>query len=603
MYEFDDTEDEDEFGWSSSLNSSLLALDGPHNCDVAASESQGHSIRRVEAPKHRKRTLENADRSTQPPSLPAPSLQVSVSFGGSEPLSNLALNDPQTNDESQEASAVSKPFGVNANFDPLRESGISSTLEDALHTFIFKRMSPGQRVTSSSFWTHELYRGSLNEPVAIHYCSTRRDSEAIAQRFANAAVLGFDMEWKAFQCRRKDCKKTNCHGLQSKVSLIQLATESEIGLFHLGQHQGSTANEILAPTLRNIIESENIIKTGVAINSADGNRLRRFLRLTPRGLVELSDLHKLVKFWPWNKELAYAEFLVSLANLVKEHLGLPLAKPKRVRASDWSKKLSPKQTTYAASDAYAGLVLFFVLDNKRKQLPLAPPRPGSEEYNVQRTKHSSKKDDDFQYSKDPSSKQTTGTEVVAQRRFKGGSTKKIERALLDLRTEIQKNICELCPIQENRIASEPVINMLALTLPKTQDELAYIKGGNGFQNYAKQWSVDLLSFIQERAQVTVSPRKRGFRESDKSNSEHETRGERDDLQNFQDRTSSDTAFEVQKPPKRPRSVNKKVNPPMLSSQNALKVIFDGRSSPLREFSTNIAESGRVATVDLTLIPD
>jgi ribonuclease D len=66
--------------------------------------------------------------------------------------------------------------------------------------------------------------------------------------------------------------------------------------------------------------------------------------------------------------------MVGLARQVEQHLELPLYKGK-VRTSNWSKPLSQEQITYAAGDAYAGLMLYHYLNYKRLQMTPTPPLP------------------------------------------------------------------------------------------------------------------------------------------------------------------------------------------------------------------------------------
>ena len=53
----------------------------------------------------------------------------------------------------------------------------------------------------------------------------------------------------------------------------------------------------------------------------------------------------------------------------------------KVRTSDWSKPLDREQIEYAAADAYAGYMLFRIMDEKRKTFTPVPPLPAfAEEY-------------------------------------------------------------------------------------------------------------------------------------------------------------------------------------------------------------------------------
>lgn len=216
------------------------------------------------------------------------------------------------------------------------------------------------------YWSHLLYRGPNMQPVIIHYCKSRTTSEIIAQKFLDEKVLGFDMEWES-----------DTGPLQQKISVIQIASESRIALFHIGLHAGSTPEELIAPSLRKIIESPNISKTGVSINYADGKRLREYFGLRPRGLFELSYLYKLVKYAATSPSQVN-KGLVALRKQVEEHLHLPLLKDK-VRMSKWSKPLNQKQIQYAANDAYAGFMLYHCMEAKRTRMDPIPPRPAHAE--------------------------------------------------------------------------------------------------------------------------------------------------------------------------------------------------------------------------------
>jgi ribonuclease D len=228
-----------------------------------------------------------------------------------------------------------------------------------------QQKSASLTVVPKRWWSHALYRGPDDKPVTILYSRNKAESEAIAKQFLHEPVVGFDMEWPWDSHKR--------HRLQEKIGLIQVACEDKIGLFHIGLHPGRTTDDLIAPSLRRIIESSDIAKTGVAILSSDMARLARFFKLKPQGALELSHLHRLVTFGGRKPELINTK-LVSLATLVEEHLGLPLSKGS-VRTSNWSKALNQKQKDYAASDAYAGFMLFHCMNAKRALMTPMPPLP------------------------------------------------------------------------------------------------------------------------------------------------------------------------------------------------------------------------------------
>jgi ribonuclease D len=194
--------------------------------------------------------------------------------------------------------------------------------------------------------------------------------------FANKKVLGLDIEWAPDYMHFKN------KGPRTALSLIQIASENRIGLFHIAQYpkrENETPESLVAPALRRIMEDPGVTKVGVAIK-ADCTRLRKNLSINSQGLFELSHLYKLVKFSESKDTHLINKMLVSLANQVQEHLHLPLFKGE-VRGSDWSQKLNLEQIMYAASDPYAAVQLYHTLDAKRKRLEPTPPLPWHAELN------------------------------------------------------------------------------------------------------------------------------------------------------------------------------------------------------------------------------
>jgi hypothetical protein len=187
-------------------------------------------------------------------------------------------------------------------------------------------------------------------------------AERVAPYFLKERVLGFDIEWKPYGT-----------SIQENASLIQLACEDRIALFHIALYDGATAEELLPPTLRKIIESPDIVKAGVAIKG-DFKRLRDYLGVEAKGVFELSRLHNLVEHFNSDPKKSSSWRLYALAKQVHEHLQLPMYKG-AVRESDWSKRLSYSQIQYAATDAYASLRIYDALEAKRKTLRPIPPRP------------------------------------------------------------------------------------------------------------------------------------------------------------------------------------------------------------------------------------
>ncbi|KAL9120458.1 MAG: hypothetical protein Q9187_002987 [Circinaria calcarea] len=227
------------------------------------------------------------------------------------------------------------------------------------------------RSTGAAYWQYSLHENATGRKPRVHYCKTIEATERIAQLFLNEEVLGFDIEWKP--------GANPSDGIKNNVSLVQLASEERIALFHIARFGKDGIENLVSPTLRQIMEDPNITKAGVSVK-ADCTRLRKFMAIQPRGLFELSHLYKLVRYSDGNIK-KIDKRLVALAQQVEEHLQLPMWKGE-VRSSDWTQDLSYQQIQYAASDSYAGLQLYDVMEGKRKALVPTPPRPEHAELNI-----------------------------------------------------------------------------------------------------------------------------------------------------------------------------------------------------------------------------
>lgn len=260
--------------------------------------------------------------------------------------------------------------------DPEQDEIPPSTISFKMSEEIFRGAKNAAPGSPESFWSHALYRGpevdGVEPKVKIHYCRSKNTTQRVLEQyFMDKKLLGFDIEWK-LEAHRNG-------GIKKNVSLIQLASEDRIALFHVALYSGDGVENLVAPSLKAIMEDPSISKVGVAIK-ADCTRLQKFLDIRARGIFELSHLYKLVKFSSSKDYNLINKRLVSLATQVQEHLHLPLFKGE-VRSSDWSRELAMDQIVYAAADSYAGIHLFDTLEIKRKALNPTPPRPYHAEEN------------------------------------------------------------------------------------------------------------------------------------------------------------------------------------------------------------------------------
>ena len=148
--------------------------------------------------------------------------------------------------------------------------------------------------------------------------------------------FSFDMEWRV----------TFQKGQQSKTSLIQLAVDRQIILFHIFHMDTFPIH------LRKLLESPRFLKYGVNIQN-DASKLLRDFKITPTGLLDLSHLANAV--FPQ----VIASRRTSLDDLTRLLLGFCLSKKDGTRISNWDVPfLSSEQEHYAANDVFAGLQIF-----------------------------------------------------------------------------------------------------------------------------------------------------------------------------------------------------------------------------------------------------
>ncbi|XP_029425106.1 Werner syndrome ATP-dependent helicase isoform X2 [Nannospalax galili] len=152
-------------------------------------------------------------------------------------------------------------------------------------------------------------------------------------------VIGFDMEWPPVYTK----------GKLSRVALIQLCvSESKCYLFHI------SSMSVFPQGLKILLENKAIKKAGVGIEGDQWKLLRDF-NIKLESFVELTDVA--------NEKLNCTETW-SLNGLAKHILGKQLLKDKSIRCSNWSNfPLTEDQKLYAATDAYAGLMIYQRLES------------------------------------------------------------------------------------------------------------------------------------------------------------------------------------------------------------------------------------------------
>ncbi|NXK00145.1 WRN helicase, partial [Corythaixoides concolor] len=164
-------------------------------------------------------------------------------------------------------------------------------------------------------------------------------SEDIRQSLLDGAAVGFDIEWPPSRTK----------GKMAKIAVIQICvTEEKCYLFHISCMSGFPKG------LKGLLEDETIKKVGVGIEG-DQWKLMSDFEIKLKSFVELADVA--------NEKLKCKE-IWSLNGLVKHLFGKQLLKDKSVRCSNWEEfPLNEEQKLYAATDAYAGFIIYQKLKN------------------------------------------------------------------------------------------------------------------------------------------------------------------------------------------------------------------------------------------------
>ncbi|XP_032848162.2 Werner syndrome ATP-dependent helicase isoform X3 [Tyto alba] len=181
------------------------------------------------------------------------------------------------------------------------------------------------------------FRGSVVYSYEARDCSLI--SEDIRQSLSDGAAVGFDIEWPPSYTK----------GKMAKIAVIQICvTVEKCYLFHISSMSGFPKG------LRRLLEDETIKKVGVGIEG-DQWKLMSDFEIKLKSFVELADIA--------NEKLKCKE-IWSLNDLVKHLFGKQLLKDKSVRCSNWEEfPLSDEQKLYAATDAYAGFIIYQKLKN------------------------------------------------------------------------------------------------------------------------------------------------------------------------------------------------------------------------------------------------
>ncbi len=163
----------------------------------------------------------------------------------------------------------------------------------------------------------------------IHVVRSQKQLKKALLRMAGEKLLGFDTE------TRPVFKKGQHPGLPT---LLQLATTDEVFLFQLKRIS-------LENGLAELLSNRKIIKTGVSVRD-DIVGLKRLFKFKAGGFVDLGEVSTKLDMQTHG-----------LRNLTANLLGFRISKS--AQCSNWAKEqLTPKQVTYAATDAWISRELY-----------------------------------------------------------------------------------------------------------------------------------------------------------------------------------------------------------------------------------------------------
>ncbi|KAJ7555137.1 hypothetical protein O6H91_05G023900 [Diphasiastrum complanatum] len=183
----------------------------------------------------------------------------------------------------------------------------------------------------------------------VVYSTTMEEVDAAAQQLQcilsskrkdtqDAIALGFDTEWKVVYNRREPPRK---------VATIQLCVDGDRSDVMQIIYSG------IPTSLQKLLEDSSTCKVGLGAHG-DAAKLYRDYNIIVNGVKDLSVLAN-------QRQMCYYKQW-SLSSLAQELTGKQVSKDPKIRCGDWEAlPLSHQQLHYAATDAFASLLLYQVL--------------------------------------------------------------------------------------------------------------------------------------------------------------------------------------------------------------------------------------------------
>ncbi|SCZ88522.1 BZ3500_MvSof-1268-A1-R1_Chr2-1g04465 [Microbotryum saponariae] len=181
--------------------------------------------------------------------------------------------------------------------------------------------------------------GGRTKPNLIYTNSA--DEVAKVLKAMDDGPYGFDLEWEPSKRR----------GVENPTALAQVCDGRTILLVHIARMS------TFPKALKDFIEDPTKVKLGVQI-AGDARKLSRDFGHTPRGLLELNNVGKLV-----DGPRYAGRILIGLQEMTGTYLDMYLPKEGAVRCGKWSGTIGAEQQHYAANDVWASLLVFRFLES------------------------------------------------------------------------------------------------------------------------------------------------------------------------------------------------------------------------------------------------
>ncbi len=183
------------------------------------------------------------------------------------------------------------------------------------------------------YWNYNDYRGPQGEKVTIFYLRSTASIELYLPQLQHGGVVSVDVRWAQGGEKSSD-KLHNWFG--HDVSVITLATESQIIVCHLAQLTWYRHDLNVPSSLRFILQDPSIIKVGMDIDELQ-IRFEKYLGIHLAGTCSISSLDASFHSALWEREPYHRG--TGLAGMVKKHFNLNLH-GRRQSAEIWLKTFS-----------------------------------------------------------------------------------------------------------------------------------------------------------------------------------------------------------------------------------------------------------------------